>query len=117
MNKPLNMVDVIRAGAEKTCTPCLLLPNDRTEAEVRAARAKFRLIDGETGKEIVLPAKRTCSDGGEIEIVNFKPVKYQSSGGYIYTDKNEVYVPSVCGAKIIEFPLTEADANFAGSRL
>lgn len=42
MNKPLDMMDVIRAGAEKTCTPCLLLPNDRTEAEARAEIAAKR---------------------------------------------------------------------------
>lgn len=90
----------------------------RTEAEARAARARFKLIDGETGEEIALPALRKCADGYEINIVRFAPVKYQSSGGYVYTDMNEVYVPSVCGAKIIEFPATEVDQMIgAGSRL
>jgi hypothetical protein len=89
-------------------TSGLNLPT-RTEAEARAARARFKLIDGETGEEIALPALRKCSDGYEINIVRFAPVKYQSSGGYIYSDLNEVFVPSVVGAKIIEFPAGELD--------
>lgn len=69
----------------------------------RLAR-KFKLVDAQTGAEIILPATRKCDRGPDIKIVNFEPVKYQTSGGYIYTDQNEVLVPSVCGAKIIEFP-------------
>jgi hypothetical protein len=91
----------------------LKLPT-RSEAEARAARRRFKLIDCKTGEEIILPAKRICHDGGEIEIVNFKPVTYQESGGYIYSDLNEVFVPSVCGAKIIEFPAP--DVLIAGPR-
>jgi hypothetical protein len=87
-------------------TSGLKLPT-RTEAEARAARARFKLIDGETGAEITLPATRKCWDGYEITIKTFR----QSPGaeGFIFTTANEVYVPSVCGAKIVEFPASDLD--------
>lgn len=66
--------------------------------------ANLKLVDAATGAEIALPAKRTCWDGYEIEITAFRPSTAKGMPGYITTSMNETYVPSVCGAKIIEFP-------------
>ena len=64
----------------------------------------LKLIDTATGEVINLPAKRKCWDGAEIIVANFKPSRFQGNEGYIITDLNEAFVPSVIGAKIIEFP-------------
>lgn len=77
--------------------------------------ANLKLIDTATGAEIALPAKRKCWDGYEITIKAFKP--QPGAQGFIYTDKNEVFVPSVCGAKIIDFPPAEIDVAYVWSRL
>ena len=72
-------------------------------------RRAFKLIDCETGAEITLPATRKCWDGYEITITDFQASGSKDMPGKIYTSMNEVYVPSVCGAKIIEFPVSELD--------
>jgi hypothetical protein len=73
-----------------------------------------KLVDAKTGDEIPLPARRTCWDGAEIIVNDFKPSRFQGNQGYIFTTLNETYVPSVIGAKIIEFPVSEADLESAG---
>ena len=97
-----------------------------TRAEVIAAETfaqkqrdfvarKFKLIDCETGAEIVLPATRKCHDGYVITITDFQASGSKDMPGKIYTSMNEVYVPSVCGAKIIEFPLNQQELEAAGA--
>lgn len=60
----------------------------------------FRLVDEKTGEIITLPARMKCRDGSEITVTAFVYMRHQS--GKILTDKNELFVPSVCGAKIVE---------------
>lgn len=62
----------------------------------------YRLVDAKTGETVALPAARKCWDGYEITIRDFEPIKYETSGGKIYTTMNEVFVPSVCGLKIVQ---------------
>lgn len=64
--------------------------------------SKFKLIDKTTGEEITLPARRQCWDGADIVVRDYKPSRFEGNEGYIYTTMNEVYVPSVIGAEIVE---------------
>lgn len=66
------------------------------------AKAGFKLIDAETGAEIILPARRTSWNGAAITIRDFKPSRFAGNEGYIYTTMNETFVPSVCGLKIVQ---------------
>lgn len=79
----------------------------------------FKLIDEKTGEEIALPARRTCWDGAEVIVRDFKASRFIDNPGYLYTTFNETFVPSVCGLKIVEFPLTAADEEIGagGSRI
>ena len=63
---------------------------------------KFVLVDAATGEEISLPATRKCWDGYEITIKEFQASGSHGMEGLIVTTMNEEYVPSVCGAKIVE---------------
>jgi hypothetical protein len=69
----------------------------------------FKLVDETTGEPIALPATRKCWDGYEITIKDFQASGSKDMPGKIYTTMNEVFAPSVCGAKIIEFPAGELD--------
>lgn len=61
----------------------------------------YRLVHETTGAEIPLPARMKCWDGAEIVVREFRPSRYQSSGGYIVTDIGETFVASVVGAKVV----------------
>jgi len=61
----------------------------------------YQLVDEKTGAEIVLPARLKCWDGEWIMVRDFKPSRFEGNEGYIYTTMNEVFVPSVVGAKIV----------------
>lgn len=103
-------------------TPCLVLPLRALE-QARADRAqkarKFKLVDEKTGEAIALPATRKCWDGYEITIKSFQPSGSRDMEGTIVTEMNEQFAPSVCGAKIVEFPASELDvlAGAGGMRL
>lgn len=82
------------------------------------ALRRFRLIDGKTGEEIALPAKRVCwIDKAEITIKDYFPSKYRGREGLIVTDMNEVFVASVCGCKILEFPPTQEEIQAAAGAM
>lgn len=71
------------------------------EKELEDWRASHKLVDAKTGEEITLPARRTCWDGAEIIVRDFKPSRFEGNEGYVYTNMNETFVPSVVGAKIV----------------
>ena len=79
------------------------------------AKTGFKLVDAKTGEEITLPSTRKCWDGAEIVVRDFKPSRFAGNQGYIYTTMNETFVPSVCGAKIVQFPVSDAELEDAGS--
>lgn len=98
-NRSLSQVQesMARANAEMA----LRKVQDAKRAAAEASRV-FKLVDEKTGKEIALPARRTCWDGAEIVVREFKPSRFEGNQGYIYTNLNETFVPSVIGAKIVE---------------
>ncbi len=67
-----------------------------------------KLIDMKTREEIILPARRSCWDGSEHMIRDFKPSRFGGNRGFVYTALNEVYEPSIFELEIIRDDELEA---------
>lgn len=82
-------------------TPTISSAMTAIARQIKATQPAYRLVHETTGAEIPLPSRMKCWDGAEILVREFRPSRYQSSGGYILTDLNEKFVASVVGAKVV----------------